>query len=1105
MKTAIHRKANDSETGDRSSTHSTLDIQQETFGKTTAPDLQTQLDSAAQHGHSFSKIAIQPALVMGQPGDKYEEEADAMAAIAMRKPEPGADQAIAVQKTEAVQKQAAPEMAVPEMAELSTASTALESIPTAAANAGEGSPTSSLPTPTSLPAAAGSGLDAIATQTEQDSPEARIQQAMAAGGSSLPDETQGLLRSRLGMKNPEEIRIHTDGTASDLCNQLGALAFTTQNHIFFAAGQYNPNSPEGQELIFHEATHTMQQGAIESGAAEATASETEVSADVPTDAPTADTETGSIDHIAVQERNSDPTLQKAEEMSEEEKKKKQEESREEGKKDGDKAASKVDGESEEEKKAKAQDAAAANQLEEPKPEKPALPEKLNFTPPAAAPEAAQPDEAIDPEAIEQQAAEESAQIIEAAGWDSTKLPEWDQQVALQELFAGQDLMVQRDAATSPTVAPESGTVPAVKPKEKAFEKIEKPQWAELKGATSTEGEVGEWIANNMVLGSTTGKMVDIANAFGGLANETNPFGIMASMLDAFIAITELVTGILGIISLVLSLIAAVLYVVGAALTWLFGVGAALMAAASTIMGWVGTLGSITLYITIARLAMRGFSMVLRGLDIAWSAAAGASADELREKAGMIAGNAIGAVGDGFSILLATGPSAIGGSGAWGGAAAPAEQAIGPMTLGATLKEGLGNAGSNILGGVIGTVGGAPISATQTAAQDSAGENKNFGDAWTGKTVPAQAMSIQADEANEAEADSKAYDAEAASQALEAQLAAQQEQQQTAHADSVAALPPIPYDTPVTIQDTARNLAILNDQKQENRARKNIAQEQLAAKQTWAGDLAQAQQVAAQNQASLDQSNQLMDAQIQHANQFSEKSQDSSVEGKGLEGDLSSIAGSLAGQQDNIKKGAEKGEEEDAGSDPALKQGPEAGNKANQGPDTAKQASAVGIQGSSEAEKSAQESQKTKSETNVAKEKTAEFQTALSDRQGKNAEEVGAIAEWLQNNETERTEIETQEQEQHDLRIATLERTQNWIDESKTQVAAGLGTTLAPNQADSSTSQPEGLTEAESEAIAETAPTADAAPKAPEEKLAEFEALAAAIAASLAAEEAAIAA
>src|SRR5258705_5103024 len=57
------------------------------------------------------------------------------------------------------------------------------------------------------------------------------------------------------------VRIHTGAKAAALSSQVNAQAFTTGNDIFFGRERFKPDSPEGRELIAHELTHTIQQGA----------------------------------------------------------------------------------------------------------------------------------------------------------------------------------------------------------------------------------------------------------------------------------------------------------------------------------------------------------------------------------------------------------------------------------------------------------------------------------------------------------------------------------------------------------------------------------------------------------------------------------------------------------------------------------------------------------------------------------------------------------------------------------------------------------------------------------------------------------------------------
>jgi len=52
-----------------------------------------------------------------------------------------------------------------------------------------------------------------------------------------------------------DVRIHEGPEASS----IGALAFTQGSSIFFAPGQYNPNTPQGQRLLGQQLAHIVQQ------------------------------------------------------------------------------------------------------------------------------------------------------------------------------------------------------------------------------------------------------------------------------------------------------------------------------------------------------------------------------------------------------------------------------------------------------------------------------------------------------------------------------------------------------------------------------------------------------------------------------------------------------------------------------------------------------------------------------------------------------------------------------------------------------------------------------------------------------------------------------
>lgn len=79
-------------------------------------------------------------------------------------------------------------------------------------------------------------------------------------GSSLDGATQSFMESRFG-SNFNDVKIHTDGEAIQMSQELNARAFTTGNDIYFNRGEYQPSSGDGQHLLAHELTHTIQQGA----------------------------------------------------------------------------------------------------------------------------------------------------------------------------------------------------------------------------------------------------------------------------------------------------------------------------------------------------------------------------------------------------------------------------------------------------------------------------------------------------------------------------------------------------------------------------------------------------------------------------------------------------------------------------------------------------------------------------------------------------------------------------------------------------------------------------------------------------------------------------
>jgi len=93
-----------------------------------------------------------------------------------------------------------------------------------------------------------------------DTDVARSIQSARGGGHPLHDRLRSSMERGFGA-DFSGVRVHTGGQADALNRSLNARAFTTGKDIFFGKGQYNPGSSGGQELIAHELTHTVQQGA----------------------------------------------------------------------------------------------------------------------------------------------------------------------------------------------------------------------------------------------------------------------------------------------------------------------------------------------------------------------------------------------------------------------------------------------------------------------------------------------------------------------------------------------------------------------------------------------------------------------------------------------------------------------------------------------------------------------------------------------------------------------------------------------------------------------------------------------------------------------------
>ncbi|MEP6930657.1 MAG: DUF4157 domain-containing protein, partial [Flavobacterium sp.] len=76
--------------------------------------------------------------------------------------------------------------------------------------------------------------------------------------TGLDKKTKKEMESGFG-SDFSNVKIHTDASAVQMSQELGAQAFTNGNDVYFNQGKYNPGSQEGKHLLAHELTHTVQQ------------------------------------------------------------------------------------------------------------------------------------------------------------------------------------------------------------------------------------------------------------------------------------------------------------------------------------------------------------------------------------------------------------------------------------------------------------------------------------------------------------------------------------------------------------------------------------------------------------------------------------------------------------------------------------------------------------------------------------------------------------------------------------------------------------------------------------------------------------------------------
>ncbi|HKZ39132.1 MAG TPA: DUF4157 domain-containing protein, partial [Chryseolinea sp.] len=175
--------------------------------------------------HDFNKISVYPKqhsplqtkLKINKPGDRYEQEADAVSEKIMR-----------MSETETLQKVSSTPVIQRKCSKCEEEDEQSKVVHRKEAN----------------------------SYTVKASP--AVSQTLESAGEPLDLHVRSFMENRFGF-DFSKIRIHNSELAHQSANDINAMAYTYQNHIVFGPGKYQPKNDSGKKLLAHELTHTIQQ------------------------------------------------------------------------------------------------------------------------------------------------------------------------------------------------------------------------------------------------------------------------------------------------------------------------------------------------------------------------------------------------------------------------------------------------------------------------------------------------------------------------------------------------------------------------------------------------------------------------------------------------------------------------------------------------------------------------------------------------------------------------------------------------------------------------------------------------------------------------------
>ena len=192
---------------------------------------------------------FQTKLTIGQPNDKYEKEADAMADTVVNNS--GNNNAV-VQQKEADNIQRVPLSTPMDDEKLSTAEQRMERDKYIQEKPEEGIQ--------KMEEEEESIQQKSESKSSTASPKLSNQLQNTSGkGQKMPKNTRAEMETAFG-RDFSGVNIHTNEEAVGMNKNLGAQAFTHGKDVYFNAGKFQPETSKGKHLLAHELTHVVQQG-----------------------------------------------------------------------------------------------------------------------------------------------------------------------------------------------------------------------------------------------------------------------------------------------------------------------------------------------------------------------------------------------------------------------------------------------------------------------------------------------------------------------------------------------------------------------------------------------------------------------------------------------------------------------------------------------------------------------------------------------------------------------------------------------------------------------------------------------------------------------------